>query len=209
MYRRQIEVIGKQNQNKLKSKSVLIVGSGGLGNIIATSLSCIGLRKIYLIDYDTIEIHNLHRQFQFCLGDIGKYKSEVLAKKINRCNDTEIIFFTEEFKSDIDLSVDLVLDASDNFEVRKEIDKFAKFKNIPWIYASVEELRGQVGVFKDTPFDVFATKTHEVKGQLPPMVNLVGSLSSMLGLKCLVGECEEVLYYIDFQKDLEIKKFRF
>ncbi|NPA88061.1 MAG: ThiF family adenylyltransferase, partial [Epsilonproteobacteria bacterium] len=92
---------------------------------------------------------------------------------------------------------------------RKKIDSFAKAKNIPWIYASVEETRGQVGVFRKTSFEIFATKAHEVKGQLPPMVNLIGSIASMSGLKCLIGECKEVLYYVDFSEDLEIKKFSF
>ncbi|GAB6073849.1 HesA/MoeB/ThiF family protein [Nautilia lithotrophica] len=209
MYRRQIEVIGKENQNILSKKSVLIVGCGGLGNIIATTISCIGLKKIYLIDYDDIELHNIHRQFQFSQNDIGKSKAEVLACKIKRCKDTEIVAINDNFNENLDIEVDLVFDATDNFEVRKEINKFAKNRKIPWIYASVEELHGQVGVFKTTSFEIFATKKHEVKGQFPPMVNLIGSISSMLGLKTLINKQEEILYYIDFKEDLEIKKFRF
>ncbi|WP_457563682.1 HesA/MoeB/ThiF family protein [Caminibacter pacificus] len=209
MFRRQIEVIGEKNQEKLSEKSVLIVGCGGLGNIIATTISCIGLRKIYLIDYDTIELHNIHRQFQFSKEDIGKSKSKTLCEKINRCENTEIIALDGMFDENMEIDVDLVFDATDNFEVRKKIDSFAKAKKIPWIYASVEETRGQVGVFRKTSFEIFATKAHEVKGQLPPMVNLIGSIASMSGLKCLIGECKEVLYYVDFSEDLEINKFSF
>jgi len=210
MYRRQIEVIGKKNQEILSQKSVLIVGAGGLGNIIATTISCIGLKKIYIIDFDEIEIHNIHRQFQFCEDDCGKSKSVMLSKKLGqRCKDTEIIGINKKFDSSLKLNVDLVFDASDNFEVRKEIDKFAKIHSIPWIYASVEEFRGQVGVFKKTSFEIFATKEHNIKGQIPQMVNLIGSISSMLGLKTLINRQEEVFYYVDFQDDLEIKKFGF
>ena len=207
MYRRQIEVIGKENQELLSKKSVLIVGCGGLGNIIATTISCIGLKKIYLIDFDTIERHNIHRQFQFCEQDIGKSKSIMLSKKIERCNDTEIIALSSKFDEEIDIKVDLVFDATDNFETRIKIDKFAKKNNIPWIYASVEEFVGQVGVFKKTSFDIFATKKITSKGQLPPMVNLIGSISSMLGVKTLIGKQEEILYFIDFKEDLKVKKF--
>jgi adenylyltransferase/sulfurtransferase len=56
---------------------------------------------------------------------------------------------------------------------------------------------------------MFATKTHNVKGQLPMMVNLIGSLASMLGIKTLINKQEEIFYYVDFNDDLEIKKFKF
>lgn len=208
MFDRQIELIGKENQQKLQKKEVLIVGCGGLGNSIATTISCIGLKKIYLIDFDKIEMHNLHRQFQFSKSDINKYKSEVLAKNISRC-DTEIVFLKEKFNKNLDLKVDLVFDATDNFESRKEIDSFAKKHSIAWIYASVEEFRGQVGVFVNSSFDMFATTNAISKGQFPPMVNLVGSISSMLGIRVLLDKQKEIFYYVDFNESLEIKKFFF
>ena len=207
MFRRQIEVIGEKNQKELSQKSILIVGCGGLGNIIATTLSCIGLKKIYLVDFDKIELHNIHRQFQFSKSDIGKLKCEVLKKKIQRC-ESEIISLNQVFKSDFELDVDLVMDATDNFDVRLEIDKFAKKNNIPWIYCSVEEWRAQIGVFKTTSFEIFATKNHTPKGQLPPMVNLAGSFASLIALKILINEFkEEKLFYIDFEKEIIIKEF--
>jgi len=213
MFRRQIEVIGIENQKKLETKSIMIVGCGGLGNIIATSLSCVGLKEIYLVDFDEIEIHNIHRQFQFKKEDIGKKKCEVLAERINRC-DSKIIMLSEMFNNNFlekykNLRVNLIIDATDNFEVRLLIDKFAKNKNIPWIYSSVEEWVGQVGIFKKTSFDVFATKNHNIKGQIPTMVNLVGSLASSLALKELITPQKEVLYFIDFENDFNVKKFYF
>jgi adenylyltransferase/sulfurtransferase len=208
MYSRQIEVIGQENQKILSQKSVLVVGCGGLGNIIATTISCIGLKKIYLMDYDVIEVHNIHRQFQFSLDDVGEGKAKKLCEKIKRC-ETAIEAIEGCFDENMNIEVDLVFDATDNFEVRKKIDKFAKKNQIPWIYASVEEWHGQVGVFKNTSFEIFATKSHDVKGQIPPMVNLVGSLSSMLGMKTLLNRQDEIFYYVDFEGDLLIKKFEF
>jgi adenylyltransferase/sulfurtransferase len=209
MFRRQMEVIGKENQKILNEKSVVIAGCGGLGNIIAATVGCMGLKRIYLFDDDNIEIHNLHRQFLFDTKDIGKNKAEVLAKKTDRCENTQIIAFSEKFSSGIDLQADLIFDATDNFDARFQIDRFAKKHNIPWIYASVEEMHGQTGVFKTTSFEIFATKKHEVKGQLPPMVNIIGSIASMLGLKTLINQQDEILYYVDFKNGLEIKKFGF
>lgn len=208
MFRRQVELIGRKNQQILSQKSILIVGCGGLGNSIATVLSCIGLKKIVLIDFDEIEIHNLHRQIQFSISDIGEKKAKVLADKISRCN-TKIEYLIKNFNENLDINVDLVFDATDNFDVRKKIDKFAKRKNIPWVYASVDEYVGQVGVFKKTSFDIFASKKTSIKGQIPPMVTLISSISAMLGLKTLLGIQDEVLYFIDFNNELEIKKFYF
>ena len=208
MFRRQIKLIGEKNQEILKNKSILIVGCGGLGNSLGVILSCIGLKKIILIDFDEIEIHNLHRQFLFSKNDLKEKKAEVLANKIKRC-DTKIEFINAKFNEDLEIKVDLVFDASDNFETRKKIDKFAKKNKIPWIYASVDEFIGQVGVFEKSSFDMFVTKEQPKKGQIPPMVSLIASIEAMLGIKKLIGKQEEILYFVDFNEELEIKKFKF
>ncbi len=213
MFRRQIEVIGEVNQEKLSKKSILIVGAGGLGNIIASTLSCIGLKRIYIVDFDKIEIHNIHRQFQFDKKDIGKFKSEVLAKKVSRCQELECYVnkFDEKFANEFfkKHKIDLIMDATDNFEVRIEIDKISKKLSIPWIYTSVEEWRAQIGIFKTTSFEIFATKNHISKGQLPPMVNLAGSFASLLSLKVLLFDIDEKFFYFDFENEFIFKEFSF
>ena len=211
MFRRQIEVIGIENQKKLSEKSILIVGAGGLGNIIATTLGCIGLKNIHIIDFDKIEIHNIHRQFQFDKQDIGKFKSEVLAKKASRCQELKYYVnkFDEKFAYKFlkNNTINLIMDATDNFEVRIIIDKMAKEFNIPWIYTSVEEWRAQIGIFKTSSFEIFATKNYTPKGQLPPMVNLAGSFASLVALKVLLFNMEEKLFYFDFSDNFIFKEF--
>jgi tRNA A37 threonylcarbamoyladenosine dehydratase len=81
MFRRQIQLLGDK-QKLLEDKKVLIVGAGGLGNSLATFISCIGLKKITIIDFDKIEIHNIHRQIQFSKTNIGESKVKVLGKKL-------------------------------------------------------------------------------------------------------------------------------
>jgi molybdopterin/thiamine biosynthesis adenylyltransferase len=207
MFRRQIQLLDEK-QKLLEDKKVLIVGAGGLGNSLATFISCIGLKKITIIDFDKIEIHNIHRQIQFCKSDIGKSKAKILGERIKRC-DSEIEILEDKFNSNMNFDVDLVFDATDNFETREEIDKFAKKKKIPWVYASVDEYYGQVGFFKNTDFSIFATKKLSSKGQIPPMVSLIASIEAMLGIKYLIKELkDEILYYIDFKEDLKIKKFK-
>ena len=206
MFDRQIKLIGK-NQENLYDKEVLVVGAGGLGNVVMSEIGCIGLKTIYLIDFDEIEISNIHRQFNFTKQDIGKFKAKVLADKTQRC-DTKIIPITEKFE-DFDKKVDLVIDCTDNFEVRKKIDKFAKKNNIPWLYSSVEEFIGQVCLFKDKNLDIFNLTNHKVGGVLPAMVGIIGSIEAMVATKYLAGLDVEFdkLMYIDFNKSLKVSEF--
>jgi len=208
MFRRQIELI-RDNQKNLEKKSILIVGAGGLGNVVATELSCIGLKNIYIMDFDEIEIHNIHRQFQFNKSDIGSKKAKILSEKINRC-ETNIETFCEKFEN-FDKKIDLIIDCTDNFEVRKKIDNFAKNKNIPWLYSSVEGWIGQVCLFKEKNLDIFnLNSNHKVAGVLPAMVGIIGSVEAMIATKYLAElEIEfDKLIYIDFSKSLKVTKFK-
>ena len=207
MFRRQIEIL-KENQKILETKSVLVVGAGGLGNVIMSEIGCIGLKEIFLIDFDQIELHNIHRQFQFKEEDIGKYKSKVLADRTHRCG-TKIIPIVDKFET-FDKKIDLIIDCTDNFEVRKKIDKFAKDNNIPWLYGSVESWIGQACLFKEKNLDIFNINEHKVSGVMPSMVGLVGSIQASIATKYLAGlEVDfDKLYYIDFSKDLKINLFK-
>jgi len=207
MFRRQIEILG-EHQKELSKKSVLVIGAGGLGNVVMSEIGCIGLKEIYLIDFDMIELHNIHRQFQFTESDIGKYKAKVLADRTHRCG-TKIIPIVEEFNN-FDKKVDLVIDCTDNFEVRQKIDKFAKKNNIPWVYGSVESWVGQVCLFKDKNLDIFNLSEHKVSGVMPSMVGLIGSIQASIATKYLAGVDVEMdkLYYIDFTKELKISGFK-
>jgi adenylyltransferase/sulfurtransferase len=208
MFRRQIELIG-ENQKKLENKSVIVVGAGGLGNVVISEMSCIGLKTIYLFDFDKIEIHNIHRQFNFTQTDIGLNKGEVLSRKMERCN-TEIVPIIEKFES-FDKRVDLIIDCSDNFEVRKKIDKFAKQRDIPWVYGSVEGWIGQVALFKEKNLEIFNLNTqHKIAGVLPAMVGVIGAIEALIATKYLAGlEVDfDKLNYIDFQNELKIMSFK-
>lgn len=210
MFERQVSLIGKNQQN-LKDKSVLIVGSGGLGNSVATNLGCIGLKGLYLIDHDTIENHNIPRQFHFTTENVGEKKAEVLAKKVLRC-DTKIEGFSEKFSQFVKRGeqFDLIIDCTDNFEVRLEIDRYAKEIDVPWLYGSVEGWLGQYCLFNEASFSAFNTGHHSIKGVFPATVNALGSLQSITATRFLSGlEVEtDTLFFVDFEKN-SIKKFIF
>jgi molybdopterin/thiamine biosynthesis adenylyltransferase len=208
MFRKQIELIGT-NQQKLYNKKIVVVGAGGLGNFVISELSCVGLKEIFLFDFDEIEISNIHRQFNFLQKEEGLKKAEILAKKMERCN-TKITPITKKFKT-FNKKVDLIIDCSDNFKVRKKISKFAKQNKIPWLYGSVEGFIGQVCLFKNGNLNIFnIPNNYKVKGVLPPMVGIVASIEAMVAIKYL-SEMEvefDKLYYIDFHKGLEVMGFK-
>ena len=71
----------KQLQEKLQSSAIAICGLGGLGSNIAISLARAGIGKLILIDFDRVDISNLHRQ-QYKASQIGMYKTEALAANL-------------------------------------------------------------------------------------------------------------------------------
>ena len=83
-YSRQIILknVGTIGQKKILNSNVLIVGVGGLGCPIVDYLTRAGVGKIGIVDYDKVDASNIHRQSIYTLKDVGKYKVEVLKKKI-------------------------------------------------------------------------------------------------------------------------------
>ena len=216
-FNRQIKLVGKKKQKKLKHKHILIVGCGGLGCSNAIALGSSGIGKITLIDFDIISITNIHRQLAFRTSDVGKYKSEVLGKLLLERNPflkVKVLKygFNELIKNNKFKKYDLIIDSTDNLSVRENINIFAKKMDIPWIYGSVEEFNGQVCFFKNASFtDIFKIKKSIPKGITAPMVMNIASLQSLLALKYLYNLKikKDLLYYV-FIKDDEfiIQKFK-
>ena len=214
-FKRQIDLWGIEKQMELSHKSILIVGSGGLGSSLAFALGSIGLGKITLVDFDEVAIHNIHRQIAFALEDNGKYKSDVVKSMIeSRSEFTDVSTYIEDFKdfSKRDLEeFDLIFDATDNLQTRTEIDNYARKNHIPWVYGSVEAFYGQVCLFKDSSFKTFQNSNVKPKGVSTPIVMQIASFQANLGLKYLLGEKvkQDTLYLLSFDKDgiFQVKNF--
>ena len=82
LFKRQITLseIGEAGQQKLQEAKVLVVGCGGLGSPIAVYLGASGIGKLHLIDFDTVDITNLHRQVFYSLNDVGNFKIRMSSK---------------------------------------------------------------------------------------------------------------------------------
>jgi len=208
-FTRQIQLWGEQTQESLATKRVAIIGSGGLGCTLALALGTSGIGAIDMVDFDRVSLHNIHRQIAFTLEDEGKSKAEVVANLIESKNPfVKVEAFDMDFDTFkvLDNHYDLILDATDNLPVRKQIDIYAKSQNTPWIYASVEAFNGQVCFFEEAGFEVFAISDHKPAGIAAPIVMHIGSLQANLALRYLAGleVVKDKLYYLYFNSEGEL-----
>lgn len=213
-YIRQISLWGDEVQALLKEKKIAIIGCGGLGCSLGITLGSAGVGTVYLTDFDTVSEHNLHRQIAFRTEDVGRPKSVVLKNLIEGRNPfVEVQAYEESFEDFIkhDFEADLILDATDNLPSRARIDAYAREKQIPWMYASVEQWHGQVCLFEKASFAENMQVTDRKPGGIaPPIVMQVASFQANLALQYLCGmEVEkDVLYFISTKQTVDVKKFR-
>ncbi|MCK8824800.1 HesA/MoeB/ThiF family protein [Fuchsiella alkaliacetigena] len=185
-----------QEESKLISNlTVLVAGVGGLGTHQAIELQRVGVKKIYLIDSDRIEVSNLNRQVLYGKDDIGKFKA-VKAKEIlaDFKLGTEIVAVTERVTKDTEIpeDVDLIFDAFDNFESRYELEELANKYKLPLIHGGVSSWYGQITSI--IPGETLRLKEiiGEVKattGEIPafsPVVSVIASLQVMEGIKVIL-----------------------
>ncbi|PSM52004.1 ThiF family protein [Campylobacter blaseri] len=214
-FHRQIQLWGEDTQNLLKDKKVLIVGSGGLGSSLAYALGSSGIGQIDVVDFDTVSIHNIHRQILFNLEDGDKFKAEIFKEKIEKRYDgikinTHIKTFDEFIKTSTE-KFDLILDATDNLETRGKIDKFAKSQHTPWIYSSVEAFHGQVCFMDKANFKPFVKENLKPAGIAAPIVMFIASFEANLALRYLANleVKKDILYYLDISSgELNLRKFK-
>ncbi|WP_413784602.1 HesA/MoeB/ThiF family protein [Acinetobacter sp. CS-2] len=151
LYSRQILLDGWdiEAQEKLKLANVLIVGCGGIGCTTAELLARAGVGQITLIDADTIEMSNLQRQIAYVEENIGFYKAEILAKRLQHINphirvESQTVKLDENNAEALISAQDLVLDGCDNFTTRYLVNQSCKQFNVPLISASAIGFQGQL-----------------------------------------------------------------
>lgn len=214
-FHRQVQLWGEEVQLSLQSKKIAVIGSGGLGSSLAFALGASGIGEIHMIDFDTVSLHNIHRQIVFKTGDEGKYKAEVCARLIEeRCPyvkaTAHVCNFDEFTQKNID--VDLIIDATDNLPSRGAINTYAKSKGLPWVYGSVEAFNGQVCFFDEASFnEVFKITSKTPAGIAAPIVMHIASLQANLALRYLAGLSvkKDKLYYLFFNEEGELVTQKF
>ena len=215
--------VGEEGQRKLLASRVTLCGCGALGTVLANILVRAGVGFLRLIDRDFIETSNLQRQVLFDEQDIADNlpKAEAGARKLRAINSSVTI---EPIVADVDRTnilgyvedADVILDGTDNFEIRYLINDAAVKRNIPWVYGGSIGSHGQVMVIlpQETPclrcvFEAAPAPgeagTCETAGVLAPIVNIVASLQATEALKILTGRKEQLsreLIYIDVWENI-------
>lgn len=148
-YSRQIDVIGKDGQLKLKKSRVLIVGLGGLGSPVSLYLAAAGVGELILVDHGLVELSNLNRQILYTTRDIGRLKVEVAAERLRELNpNTRVVTYgvraDRELLDDLVSKVDIVIDGTDNWETRFIVNELCVKHGKPFIHAGVQGFYGQL-----------------------------------------------------------------
>ena len=202
-YDRQISLkaVDVDGQEKLKESRVLIVGAGGLGCSASQYLASAGVGKIILVDFDTISLSNLQRQILYTDADIGKPKAEVAKVRlqsinpnievqavVKKCDDAE---FAELIRQ-----VDVVVDCTDNVDVRNQLNLQCFEQKRPLISGSAIRFEGQISVFTYAENEacyqclsqLFGSDTLSCveAGVISPIVGVIGSLQALETIKVLL-----------------------
>ncbi|XP_077267440.1 ubiquitin-like activating enzyme 4 [Temnothorax americanus] len=144
--------VGVKGQKKIKDSSVLIVGAGGLGCPSALYLTCAGVGHIGIVDYDDVEINNLHRQFLYPETSIGTAKVIAAAESLNRLNSfVKVTPYKIQLDSknalDIIRNYDIVIDATDNAATRYLLNDACVLSGKPLVSGSALRFEGHLSVF--------------------------------------------------------------
>ncbi len=201
----QIDVEGQQ---KIIDSTMLIIGMGGLGSPTALYLAAAGVGHLIIADFDQVELSNLQRQIIHRTADIGEDKVDSAKVKLLELNPNITVTVANEIMHSDNLAslikdVDIVLDGTDNFESRFEINKACVECHKPLISAAVIRFEGQISVFKgyevDQPCyqclyseDGNGRESCVENGVLAPVAGLVGTIQALQAIKVLLGLGEQL-----------------
>ncbi|MBI2846808.1 MAG: molybdopterin-synthase adenylyltransferase MoeB [Chloroflexi bacterium] len=194
--------VGGRGQRKLLSSSILLIGAGGLGSPAALYLAAAGVGKLGIVDFDVVDLSNLHRQLLHHGHDIGKPKVQSAAETIYDINpDVQVVqhqvHLTSENAMDIISDYDVVVDGSDNFPTRYLVNDACFFAKKPNVHGSIFMFEGQAAVFlpergcyrclypnPPPPGMVPSCAEAGVLGVLP---GIIGSIQAIEAVKLVLG----------------------
>jgi adenylyltransferase/sulfurtransferase len=181
----------------------LVIGAGGLGCPVLQNLVAAGVGTLGIVDGDTVDITNLHRQLLYTLEDCGKSKAQTAAKKVKALNPevkVEVFDFFLDANTIFDCvnNYQIIVDCTDTIAIRYLINDVAVYKKTPVVYASIFKFEGQVSVFnyKNGPSYrcLFPEKENveqmpncAVSGVLGVLPNTLGAFQATEVLKIILG----------------------
>ena len=195
-----VELVG---QRRIKAARVLVVGAGGLGSPVALYLAAAGVGTLGLVDFDIVDVTNLHRQLLHGTKDVGRPK---LDSALDRIRDTNPHVHVEPYETRLTSAnalqilgdYDLVVDGTDNFATRYLTNDACVLLGKPNVYGSIFRFEGQASVFATADGPCYRCLIPEppppgmvpscaeggVLGVLPGMI---GTIQAAEALKLILG----------------------
>jgi adenylyltransferase/sulfurtransferase len=205
-YSRQILLseIGLQGQQRLREKSVLIVGLGGLGSPVALYLAGAGVGRLGLSEFDQLEPHNLQRQTLYTTDGVGRPKLDLALERLRAVNPGVVLEAHSKLEpgtaANVIAGYDLIVDATDNFATRYMISDACVKLQKRWVWGAAVRWDGMVSVFdaqlslRDAfPNPPEQTDDCDTLGVFGPLLSVIGgvmageTLKTLLGLETLYG----------------------
>lgn len=200
--------LGEQGQQAILDASALIVGVGGLGSPAAMYLAAAGVGKLILSDYDIVESSNLQRQIIHRQSAVGDNKVDSARQTLTALNpdcEVEVVGYQlegDELRQVID-SVDIVLDCSDNYPTRFEVNRYCVATATTLVTGAAIRLEGQIMNYQPAVnsacYQCLYTEAYgseescELEGVLGPVVGVIGALQAVQTLLLLAGQGEEMV----------------
>ncbi|HDR4563258.1 thiamine biosynthesis protein MoeB [Bacillus cereus] len=200
--------IGEEGQRKIREKHVLIIGAGALGSANAEMFVRAGVGTVTIVDRDYVDWSNLQRQQLYAESDVENNLPKAVAakKRLEEINsevrvEALVQDVTAEELEELVINVDVIIDATDNFETRFIVNDIAQKYSIPWIYGACV---GSYGL----SYTILPSKTPclfcllqsiplggatcDTAGIISPAVSLVVSHQVTEALKLLVEDYESL-----------------
>jgi adenylyltransferase/sulfurtransferase len=197
-----LKELGRKGQRKLAQSKVAVIGLGGLGTVSSLYLALAGVGHLRLVDQDTVELRNLHRQILYSIDDLDYPKVEASAKRLGKVNP---LVKSEPIPENVNASnvekilsgMDCVVDGLDNMHTRYLVNRACAKLRMPYVFGAAIGMEGDLSVFAppETPclecvfpnLDNSNLLTCEVRGVLGATPGIIGTMQAMETVKVLTG----------------------
>jgi molybdopterin/thiamine biosynthesis adenylyltransferase len=198
-----------EGQQKLKAARVIVIGTGGLGAPILAYLAAAGVGKIGVVDFDTVDISNLHRQIIHKSNNVGKLKTQSAVEMMKEINPLiDIQTYDTSLRSDNALEMlrdyDIVIDGTDNFPTRYLVNDACALLDKPNVYGSIFRFEGQATVFWASrgpcyrclfpePPEAGTVPSCAEGGVLGVLPGVVGTIQATEAVKLIIGQGDPLI----------------
>lgn len=197
-----VNQIGTAGQARISQATVLIVGVGGLGSYAAVILARAGVKKLILVDPDTVSLTNLQRQALFTENDCQEHRFKVTAVKnhLQAINSSvEVVAIPSPLTADLvsDNHFDLCLDCLDNYRGRALLNELAIEHHFDYVFASCAGNYGNVMAISPQEHPCLTCLFPDIKQLMNTDCDIIGVNAALLPLVAGMQASIALHYLVD------------